>query len=81
MGYIPVNKETVVGTSKLLKYPWYFRCCQKYQSLILLDLDESCLVQFFSIKVSNNFPYKPIMLESYRLLPIYTSRIAVSFQS
>lgn len=32
---------------------------------------------FVVVTVSNNFPYKAIILESYRLLPIYTSRISL----
>lgn len=33
------------------------------------------MVRYFRITVSNNFPYKPIIKESNRLLLIYTSRI------
>lgn len=32
------------------------------------------------VAVTNNFPYKPIIVESYRLLPDYTSRIESSFK-
>lgn len=32
---------------------------------------------FLVISVSNKFIYKPVILESYRLLPMYTSRIGL----
>ena len=32
---------------------------------------------FSAITISNNFPYKPIILKSYRHSPIYTSRIGL----
>lgn len=32
------------------------------------------------VAVTNNFPYKPIIVESYRLSPDYTSRIESSFK-
>lgn len=46
-------------------------------SLTLIQLLKAAWSNFFAIRVSNNSPHKPITLQNYRLMPIYTSTISL----
>lgn len=49
----------------LIGYQYAFHCWNYF----------SCMVRFLAIAESNKFPYKPIILKSYRLSLNYTSKI------